>query len=57
MDNNTIKNVFKEYIHPLDTKAIQRFWMKLFLPAGKRFITFEHQKLFIQIIRTINILL
>lgn len=24
MDNNTIKNVFKKYIHPLDTKVIQK---------------------------------
>ncbi|GGB63912.1 IS4 family transposase ISDha2 [Lentibacillus populi] len=24
MDNNTIKHVFKEYIHPLDTKVIQK---------------------------------
>lgn len=24
MDNHTIKNVFKEYIHPLDTKIIQK---------------------------------
>ncbi|MFC3018567.1 DUF4372 domain-containing protein, partial [Virgibacillus litoralis] len=24
MDNNTIKTVFKEYIHPLDTKVIQK---------------------------------
>ncbi len=24
MDNNTIKSVFKEYIHPLDSKVIQK---------------------------------
>src|SRR5690625_2711908 len=24
MDNNTIKTVFKEYIHPLDSKVIQK---------------------------------
>jgi len=24
MDNNTIKTVFKEYIHPLDLKVIQK---------------------------------